>query len=98
LTFLAELNYTFILYESPHRLVKCLKELIEKCGPDRMASVCREISKMHEESNTKSLGDLVIDYESRPSVKGEIVIVVSGKEIQGKLPREKNQSTNKYRN
>ncbi len=98
LTYLSELNYTFILYESPHRLVKCLKELADKCGSDRKASVCREISKLHEESNTKSLGDLVIDYESRSSVKGEIVIVVSGKDLQGKVPKEKNQSTNKYKN
>ena len=97
LIYLTELEYTFILYESPHRLVKCLKELSDKCGPDRMASVCREISKMHEESNTQSLEDLILDYESRPSVKGEIVIVVAGKEPLGKVSREKNQSTNKYR-
>ena len=58
---------------------------------------CREISKMHEESNTQSLRDLILDYESRPSVKGEIVIVVAGKEPQGKVTREKNQSTNKYK-
>lgn len=98
LNYLAELNNTFILYESPHRLVKCLKELSEKCGSERMASVAREISKLYEESNTQSLGDLILDYESRPSIKGEIVIVVAGKEMLSKAPKEKNQSTNKYKN
>lgn len=98
LTHLSELNYTFVLYESPHRLVKCLKELAEKCGNDRMASVCREISKLHEEYNTNTLEILIQDYESRPAVKGEIVVVVAGKSPQGKTPRTKNQSTNKYKN
>jgi 16S rRNA (cytidine1402-2'-O)-methyltransferase len=95
---LCELRYTFILYESPHRLVKCLKELADKCGAERMASVGREISKIYEESNTKSLAELIIDYDSRPSIKGEIVIVVSGIEALEKAPKVKNQSTNKYKN
>ena len=98
LNFLAELDYTFILYESPHRLVKCLKELSDKCGEDRKASVCREISKLHEESNSQTLGELIQDYESRTSIKGEIVIVVAGKESLEKAPKVKNQSTNKYKN
>ncbi len=98
LIYLGELNHTFILYESPHRLVKCLKELSEKCGSDRMASVCREISKLYEESNTQTLENLIRDYESRTSIKGEIVIIVAGKETQIKVPRKKNQSTNKYKN
>ena len=68
LTHLAELDHTFVLYESPHRLVKCLKELAEKCGPERKASVAREISKLHEESNTNTLQALIEDYASRTSV------------------------------
>jgi 16S rRNA (cytidine1402-2'-O)-methyltransferase len=98
LNYLSDLSNTFVLYESPHRLVKCLKELAEKCGPDRMASVCREISKLHEEANTQSLGELILDYESRSNIKGEIVIVVSGKETLERETREKNKSTNKYKN
>lgn len=98
LSYLAELKNTFVLYESPHRLVKCLKELAEKCGSTRMASVSREISKLHEESTTQTLEKLILDYESRPSVKGEIVIVVAGTELKDKLPKEKNRSTNKYKN
>ena len=75
--FLLSLNSTFILYESPHRLIKCIKELIAHFGTDRMACISREISKVYEEHNRGCLTELLADYESRPSVKGEIVIVVS---------------------
>ena len=97
LDYLSTLVNTFILYESPHRLIKGLKELIEKCGPDRKASVCREISKHYEEINTNTLEVLIQDFESRDAIKGEIVIIVSGAEDMTKKKREKNQSTNKYK-
>lgn len=77
--FLCELPCTFVLYESPHRLIKCLKEIVEHCGPDRKVCVARELSKLHEELLTLPAAELLADYESRPSVKGEIVIVVQGK-------------------
>jgi len=77
--YLSELETTFVLYESPHRLIKCLKQLGEYCGMERHACVSREISKIHEEHSKGSLGDLIADYESRPAVKGEIVITVAGK-------------------
>ncbi|MEL6668943.1 MAG: 16S rRNA (cytidine(1402)-2'-O)-methyltransferase [Bacteroidota bacterium] len=79
LTYLADLPNTFVLYESPHRLVKCLGQLIEHCGPDRKACVAREISKLHEEVRTATLAELLEDYSNRPKVKGEIVVVVAGK-------------------
>ena len=79
LDYLSQLEETFILYESPMRLVKCLKQLIEVCGEDRLASVCRELSKVHEEIKTENLKALLEYYEAQPKVKGEIVIVVSGK-------------------
>jgi 16S rRNA (cytidine1402-2'-O)-methyltransferase len=97
LTYLSDHPSTFILYESPHRLVKCLKELAEKCGPERKASVCREISKKFEEINTNTISELIQDYESRDSIKGEIVIIVSGAEDTIKKKKEKNLSTNKYK-
>lgn len=77
--FLKELPYTFVLYESPYRLIKCLQELKEHCGGDRKACVAREISKLHEEFNTDTIDELIEDYSNRPSIKGEIVIVVGGK-------------------
>jgi 16S rRNA (cytidine1402-2'-O)-methyltransferase len=74
---LAMLESTFILYESPHRLVKCLEELRMHCGADRIASVSRELTKMFEEVNTETLETLVAHYTAKPP-KGEIVIVVQG--------------------
>jgi 16S rRNA (cytidine1402-2'-O)-methyltransferase len=79
LLFLAELPNTFVLYESPHRLKKCLDQLIEHCGEDRMACVCREISKMHEDVKRAPLSELKAHYAPVEKVKGEIVIVVAGK-------------------
>jgi 16S rRNA (cytidine1402-2'-O)-methyltransferase len=70
---------TIILYESPMRLVKTLKELATYFGPDRLASVSRELTKMFEENKQASLLDLALYFESK-TVKGEIVIVVAGAE------------------
>jgi 16S rRNA (cytidine1402-2'-O)-methyltransferase len=70
---------TIILYESPMRLVKTLKELAIYFGADRLASVSRELTKMFEENKQGSLQDLAVYFESK-SVKGEIVIVVAGAE------------------
>jgi len=78
LIYLSSLSNSFVLYESPHRLVKCLKQLAEFCEPTRMACVCREISKMHEEITTNSLEELIEYYSKKTKVKGEIVIVVEG--------------------
>ncbi|MDX1910733.1 MAG: 16S rRNA (cytidine(1402)-2'-O)-methyltransferase [Saprospiraceae bacterium] len=79
LKYLAALPHTFVLYESPFRLVKCLEELVAHCGAERPACVAREISKLHEEVKTASLTEL-LDYFSKKEVKGEIVVVVSGVE------------------
>ena len=79
LIYLSELPNTFALYESPHRIVKLLGQLIEFCGEERQACVAREITKLHEEVTTDSLAGLKAHYEAKPSVKGEIVVVVAGK-------------------
>lgn len=79
LKYLAELPHTFILYESPFRLVKCLKELEVICGTERLACVCRELTKIHEEITTDTLANLIEKYDTEKKVKGEIVIVVQGK-------------------
>jgi len=69
---------TIILYESPHRLIKCLEQLKEFCG-DRQASVSRELTKMFEETVRGSLSEL-IEYFTQKGVKGEFVIVLAGKD------------------
>jgi 16S rRNA (cytidine1402-2'-O)-methyltransferase len=70
---------TIILYESPMRLVKTLKELAVYFGENRLASVSRELTKMFEENKQGTLADLAVYFESK-AVKGEIVIVVAGAE------------------
>jgi 16S rRNA (cytidine1402-2'-O)-methyltransferase len=78
LTGLAEEPRTMIFYESPYRLVKTLREFTEFFGPDREASVSRELTKIYEENIRGSLSSLVEYYDKKPP-KGEIVIIVSGK-------------------
>ncbi len=76
---LAEEERTIVLYESPHRLVKTLKELAEYMGTERHAAVCRELTKMFEETRKGSLQELAAHYEAH-APKGEIVLVIAGKE------------------
>jgi 16S rRNA (cytidine1402-2'-O)-methyltransferase len=68
---------TFIVYESPFRLVKLLQELKEHLGGQRKASVSRELSKLFEETKRGSVEELIAFY-SLKTVKGEIVVVVQG--------------------
>jgi len=76
---LAEEQRTLIFYESPYRLVKTLQQLAGVLGAERQACVCREISKIHEEAQRGTLEQLAEHYTQTPP-KGEIVIVVAGKE------------------
>jgi 16S rRNA (cytidine1402-2'-O)-methyltransferase len=69
---------TMIFYESPHKLLKSLAQFVEFFGEDRIISVSREITKMHEETIRGSIKE-VLDYYTRKPPKGEIVIVVAGK-------------------
>lgn len=68
---------TMIFYESPFRLVKTLTQFAEIFGGERMASVSREISKLHEQTVRGTLADLITFFTQTPP-KGEIVIVLSG--------------------
>lgn len=76
---LADEARTIVLYESPHRLPRALRELAEVFGEDRPAVVCRELTKLHEETRPGTLAELTIHYTAHPP-KGEIVIVVQGKD------------------
>ena len=76
---LAEETRTMIFYESPYRLVKTLTQFAGLFGAERRVSVCREISKIHEESVRGTLAEVIAHFtENEP--KGEIVIVLAGKE------------------
>lgn len=78
LSILAEEPRTFVLYESPHRLLKTLEQLAEVCGPERMASVSRELTKKFEETVNGDLETLINHFKTNPP-KGEFVIIVEGK-------------------
>jgi 16S rRNA (cytidine1402-2'-O)-methyltransferase len=71
---------TFVLYESPHRIVKTLGELAEHCGADRPIALFRELTKMHQEINRGPVGEIHALYVARQSIRGEFVLVVGGKE------------------
>lgn len=68
---------TIVIYESPLRLPRTLRQLAEVFGPDRQAAVAREISKLHEENRRDTLQNLAQHYEQNKP-KGEIVIVIEG--------------------
>ena len=76
---LAEESRTMIFYESPLRLVKTLEEFIGYFGDTRSCSVSRELSKMFEETKRGTIRE-VADYFKSKTVKGEIVIIIGGKE------------------
>ena len=75
---IAEYPYTTILYESPFRLPKTLQQLAEVCGSDRQVSVSRELTKIHEENVRGTLAEVVAHF-SKKEIKGEIVIVLEGR-------------------
>lgn len=69
---------TIVLYESPHRLIKCLTQIEEFMGSERRVCVVRELSKMFEEYKRGTVAEVKIHYEEHPP-KGEIVIIIEGK-------------------
>lgn len=75
---LAEEERTMIFYESPHRLVKTLQDFIQYFGADRPCSVSRELTKLFEENKQGTLQEVCTHFQQK-EVKGEIVIVVAGK-------------------
>lgn len=75
---LSEEERTMIFYESPHKLVKTLKNMVEFFGHDRSISVSREISKLHEETVRGTAAEVLKHFEAK-APKGEIVIIVGGK-------------------
>jgi 16S rRNA (cytidine1402-2'-O)-methyltransferase len=75
---LSEETRTLIFYESPHKLIKTLEQLIACFGPGRPAAVSRELSKLYEETLRASLAELLGHFKDQ-APKGEFVIVVGGR-------------------
>jgi 16S rRNA (cytidine1402-2'-O)-methyltransferase len=85
---LIEQPYTMVMYESPHRINKALKEAIEVLGADRMAAVVRELSKLHESYHRGTLNEL-LELGEHQGYKGEIVLVIEGdRQYQKRLKAE----------
>lgn len=80
---IAEETRSVVLYESPHRLVKALKEIAEYLEDERQICVAREISKMYETFHRGTAKELLTYFEENPP-KGEIVIVISTKDKENK--------------
>jgi 16S rRNA (cytidine1402-2'-O)-methyltransferase len=85
---LADETRTMVFYESPYRLLKLLQQLAEVFGDDRQACVCREISKVHEESRRGTLAELVTHF-TQTEPRGEIVVIVAG--MEKKKEKDKNK-------
>jgi 16S rRNA (cytidine1402-2'-O)-methyltransferase len=78
---------TTIVYESPHRLKKLLKELVEYCGGEREIIVARELTKKFEEHVGKNINDVIMYFKDK-EVKGEITLIIKG------IKKENNQEIN----
>jgi 16S rRNA (cytidine1402-2'-O)-methyltransferase len=78
LTQLAKENKTIVLYESPHRILKTLAQCVDVMGPDRPASISRELTKAFEETIRGTLEELESHFTVHPP-KGEFVLVIQGK-------------------
>jgi 16S rRNA (cytidine1402-2'-O)-methyltransferase len=70
-------NATSVLYESPHRVIKLLEQLSAIAGPDRLVSVSREISKLHEETVRGTVEEVLAHFKAN-APRGEFVVVVAG--------------------
>lgn len=82
---LAESGMTVVIYESPLRVARTLRQLAETFGPARRAAVCREISKLHETFHRGTLAELA-EYFDLNRAKGEIVIIISSEEGDDEAP------------
>ncbi len=89
---LREETRTMVFYESPYRLLKTLKQFAETFGGERQVSVAREISKLHEEHVRGTLDEVIAHFEETEP-RGEIVIVLAGKEKESKR-RNQDESKN----
>ena len=81
---LASLSATSIWFDTPSRLARSLSDMASVFG-NRQACVAREITKLHEEVLHGSLGGLAADLQAKPPMKGEVVIVVAGRNIEDTL-------------
>lgn len=85
---LANETRTMIFYVSPHKLVKTLAEFVQYFGEERPVSVSRELSKLHEETIRGTASEVLLHFE-KVAPRGEIVVVVGGKQAQKEVKKSK---------
>ena len=76
LNFLASLDVSVVLFESPHRLRKTLNDIMLNIG-DRYVSICKEITKINETNYFNRLSQLIDQFSKLEKIKGEYVIVIA---------------------
>lgn len=76
LEWLQQLNQTIVLYESPHRITKCIEQIHEVMGPDTPVAIARELTKLHEEVLRGTAAEVFDALKNRAKLKGEIVVVI----------------------
>ncbi|MFM7901879.1 MAG: 16S rRNA (cytidine(1402)-2'-O)-methyltransferase [Bacteroidota bacterium] len=74
---LARMTETVVLYESPHKIIKTLEQIVEFFGADRRVSLSREISKLHEETLRGTATELLEHFKTHEP-RGEMVVVIKG--------------------
>lgn len=77
---IAEADYTTVILESPHKIIRFLEQLHSFAGDERMICIARELTKKFEEIDRGPLKEILTNWKERPSIKGEIVVVVAGKD------------------
>ncbi len=80
---LVQEHRTMVFYEAPHKLLNTLQDMAEIFGGERAISLCRELTKLHEEVVRTTLSQAVAKYQENPP-KGEFVLVIAGAPIQKK--------------
>lgn len=76
LEWLKTLHQTVVLYESPHRIIKCIEQINEVMGPDTPVTIARELTKLHEETLRGTAAELLLQLNQRAKLKGEIVVII----------------------
>lgn len=92
---LEEETRSIVLYESPHRIIKTLEQIIEFWGEDRAVAACREISKLHEEIVRGTCKE-VLEHFRKKEPRGEFVLIIAGKTPAPKVKKsysEQNQNS-----
>lgn len=89
-------NRTMVFYEAPHKLLGTLEDMAAVFGSERSISLCRELTKLHEEVVRTTLGDAIEKYTAN-APKGEFVLVVAGAPVVEKVKAEPEDAAQRVR-